>query len=147
MSLLKSHTGKRRQKGFECLKKSPLFYHSGSSPATTAVKAEGKQTPFWTSKLQISFKSSCSDEGSQRCPTSSSVFNSWRRKAALVNRPQRVLWKLGSMRRASQVEVSASAWERKNNHIETQKLWKTPQLTTYHIWISQTYILTVILTS
>lgn len=97
---------------------------SGSSPATAAVKAEGKWTPFWVSRLQTSCKCVFTDKGSQRCCIQLDVFSSRRRKAALVNRPHRVLWKRGSTRRASHKGVNDSAIERINNWIITLKIHK-----------------------
>ncbi len=112
--------------------KTPLRRHSRCSPATAAVKTEGKWTPFRLRRLQTSCKLVCRDEGSKRCRTSSDAFNSWRRKAALVNRPHRVLWRRGSMRRASQAGVSVSAGEKINNHIVAQ------MIQTFHINSSNT---------
>lgn len=106
---------------------------SGSSPATAAVKAEGKWTPFWVSRLQTSCKCVFTDKGSQRCCIQLDVFSSRRRKAALVNRPHRVLWKRGSTRRASHKGVNDSAIERINNWIITLKIHKYARVCIWHL--------------
>ena len=56
-----------------------------------------------------------SERSHERCRTSSDVCTSRRRKAARVNRPHRVLWRRGSVRRASQAGVNTSAGDRINN--------------------------------
>ena len=103
----------------QCMKTAPPLCHSGRSPARAAVRAEGKWTPFWPSRLRTCCKLERRDGGSHRRRAPSHVSDSRRRKAARVNRLHRVLWNQWSMRRDSQAGVNVSAAERINYQLVT----------------------------
>lgn len=104
-------------------KKKQLSNHTGSSPTTAAVRADGKWTPFWLSRVHTSCELLCKDKGSQSCGDSSHVFTSRRRKQVLASRPHRELWSCGCVSRDSQAGVSVSAGGGgQNNPIVTQAI-------------------------
>lgn len=118
--------------------KTAQFCHGGRSPATAAVKAEGKWTPFSRRILQTSCTLFRRARGSQQCCTSADVSNSRRRKAALVNSPHRMLWKQGSTSRASQAAVSFPAREKRNDLIVASEVVYCCSSQSWMTWSNET---------